>query len=71
MIASHPAVDASCRSGQLYCRIGRGTKTQLKKQANRRHRRYLNRATFSFIKDPELFDAEGFDAPSLTSWDID
>lgn len=70
MIATLPAVQANCSRVKRYACIGDNFIRDEKRIANRRHRRYLNRVTRSFIKDPELFDSEGFDAPSLSSWDL-
>jgi hypothetical protein len=47
--------------------IGRVTRFW-KRDANRRHRRYLNRITNSFTLNPELFDEEPFAAPTYASF---
>ena len=70
MIATRPAVQKINRV-RRYVSIGADLMHYHKREANRRHRRYLNERTKAFVKDPELFDHEGFDAPSLSSWDID
>lgn len=70
MRATLPAVQHNCKSARRIVCYRADTAREDKRIANRRHRRYLNRVTRSFIKDPELFDSEGFDAPSLSSWDI-
>lgn len=41
-----------------------------KRIANRRHRRALNRVTRTFVLDPDRFDDEGFNAPTLSDWDV-
>lgn len=70
MIASFPAVTLCCKKARRYICYSPRTKRSDKRVANRRHRRYLNLVTRSFINDPELFDCEGFDAPTFTSWEI-
>lgn len=70
MIATLPAVQANCSRVKRYACMSDNFIRDEKRIANRRHRRYLNRVTRSFIQDPELFDSEGFDAPSLSSWDL-
>lgn len=70
MIATLPAVQANCSRCKRYaCMSDRFIRDE-KRIANRRHRRYLNQVTRSFVLDPELFDDEGFCAPSLSSWDL-
>ena len=71
MIATHPAVQWSCRDSQLNTHYSPKSKRANKRNANRRHRRHLNARVRGFVRDPELFECEGFDAPSLSSWDID
>lgn len=71
MIATLPAVQHSCRASELNTTYSPERKRSDKRLANRRHRRHLNARTRTFIHDPELFESEGFDAPSLSSWDID
>jgi hypothetical protein len=70
MIATLPAVQHNCKWARRIVCYSAHVARQDKRIANRRHRRHLNRVTRAFIKDPELFDSEGFDAPSLSSWDI-
>jgi len=41
-----------------------------KRRANRSYRRALNAITRTFIIDPEAFDDECFNAPSLSTWDL-
>lgn len=69
MIATLPAVQRNCR--HIHICYSPTAKRVDKRNANRRHRRALNRVTRSFIKDPERFDDEGFNAPSMSNWDID
>lgn len=70
MIATLPAVQFNCKSARRIVCYKADTARDDKRIANRRHRRALNRITRSFIRDPERFDNEGFNAPSLSSWDI-
>jgi hypothetical protein len=70
MIACLPAVQIHCTRMNRFCgSIGRVTRFW-KRDANRRHRRYLNRITNSFTLNPELFDEEPFAAPTLSTWDL-
>jgi hypothetical protein len=70
MITTLPAVQANfSRLRRYVCMFDRSIRNE-KRIANRRHRHALNRITRKFIKDPELFDDEGFNAPSLSSWDL-
>lgn len=69
MIATLPAVQYNCR--HIHICYSPTSKRADKRNANRRHRRALNRVTRSFVKDPERFDDEGFNAPSMSNWDID
>lgn len=69
MIATLPAVQHNCKHIHICYRPD--TKREDKRNANRRHRRALNRVTRAFINDPERFDNEGFNAPSMSNWDID
>ena len=66
MITTKPAVQHSCKKVRRYVSVH----ASYKRVANRRHRRYLNDVTRSFINDPELFEDETFEAPTLTSWDL-
>jgi len=70
MIASLPAVQANCGRVDRYVCISPQNIRAEKRIANRRHRRYLNRVTRGFVRDPESFDDESFRAPSLSSWDL-
>ena len=70
MITTLPAVQSNCSHVKRYTYISRGALRGAKRDANRRYRRYLNQVTHGFIKDPELFESEGFDAPSLSTWDL-
>ena len=67
MITSLPAVQAHCS------RIGRGPNAIrcAKRTANRRHRKALDRSTRRMILDPERWWDEGFNAPSLSDWELD
>jgi hypothetical protein len=69
MIATHPAVQHNCKWIHIVYRAT--SKAKDKRIANRRHRRYLNAVTKGFETDVDLFDAECFDAPSFSNWDID
>jgi len=70
MIATFPAVQSKCSHVFRYvCRGAKGHSDD-KRIANRRHRRYLNAVTRSFVNDPELFYSEDFGAPSLSAWDL-
>jgi hypothetical protein len=66
-----PSVQHSIK--RAYRHIYKDAKTARwqKAHANRRHRRYLNRVTRTFVRDPEMFYREDFGAPSLSGWDID
>jgi hypothetical protein len=70
MITSLPAVQFSCKRAYRIIQKGRRNARWQKQHANRGHRRFLNRATRAFVHDPERFDGEAFDAPSLSSWDL-
>jgi hypothetical protein len=70
MIATLPAVQGGCRGVRRYACIGDDTMRDYKRTANRRHRRALNRATRRMIQDPERWWDEGFNAPSLSDWDL-
>ena len=70
MIATLPAVQYIIKKAwrviKKRARMARYAKTH----ANRRHRRALNRATRRMALDPERFYDDGFNAPSLSSWDL-
>ena len=70
MIATLPAVQANCSRVKRYACIGPKSLSDDKRNANRRHRRALNRATRRMEGDPERWWDEGFNAPSLSSWDL-
>ncbi len=70
MIATKPAVQNIRRVKRYVC-LGSNHLRFAKRNANRRHRRALNRITRRFIQDPERFYDEGFNAPSLSTWDLD
>jgi hypothetical protein len=70
MITSLPSVQFSCKRGWRIVKKRGKTAKWLKTNANRRHRRALNRVTRRMERDPECFYSESFDAPSLSSWDV-
>lgn len=70
MITTLPAVQKSCKSASKIIAMKASVKRFDKKNANKRHRRALNSITREFIDDPDLFDEETFDVPSISSWDI-
>lgn len=70
MIATKPAVQFNCRYAYRVCCFSAENKYWQKRNANRRHRRALNAATRRMTHDPERFYDEGFNAPSLSSWDL-
>lgn len=70
MIATLPAVQAACKLAHRYVVISASCMRYEKRIANRRHRRALNRATDKMIHDPDRWWDEGFNAPSLSSWDL-
>ena len=70
MIATLPAVQGGCSHIHRYVCLGRKTLRYEKRNANRRHRRYLNSVTRRMQHDPELWYSECFDAPSLSTWDL-
>ena len=70
MIATFPAVQHGCSHAHRYVCIQARTMRELKRIANRRHRRYLNAATRRMQADPESFYDEPFSAPTLTTWDL-
>jgi hypothetical protein len=71
MITSLPSVQFSIKRAYRHIyKDAKNAKWQ-KANANRRHRRALNRVTRAMRLDPERFYNEGFDAPSLSGWDID
>jgi hypothetical protein len=70
MITSLPAVQFSCRWARRVVSNGRSARRSDKREANRCHRRALNRATRAMRVDPDRFYDETFNAPSLSDWDI-
>lgn len=70
MIACLPAVQKYCTRADRFCCVTDKAMRFWKRDANRRHRRYLNQVTRSFVLDPELFDEEAFNAPTLSTWDL-
>jgi hypothetical protein len=74
MIATKPAVQKSCSHVKRFvCYSSHASAIRQsweKRNANRRHRRALNRATRQMLHDPERWWSEGFNAPSLSSWDL-
>jgi hypothetical protein len=70
MITSLPSVQFDIKHAyRVSCKDAKTAKWE-KTHANRRHRRALNRMTRRMQLDPERFDNEPFDAPSLSGWDI-
>ena len=70
MIATLPAVQSGCSRIKRYACISDKFIRDEKRIANRRHRRALNRATRLMAGDPERWWSEGFNAPSLSTWDL-
>jgi hypothetical protein len=70
MIATLPAVQANCSRVKRYACISPNSISYDKRIANRRHRRALNRVTRQMVSDPDRWWSEGFNAPSLSSWDL-
>ena len=70
MISTLPAVQKYVSRTPRYACVTPRTVRDLKRTANRRHRRCLDRLTRGFRLDPERFDAATFDAPSLSTWDL-
>jgi len=70
MITSKPAVQADCSHVKRYACISSQCIRDHKRIANRRHRRALNRITRRFVLDPESFDDECFNAPTMSTWDL-
>lgn len=67
MITALPAVQWLHPRSRKYFDIYPST---AKRMANRRHRRALNQTTRMLELDPDAFDVETFDAPSLSTWDL-
>ena len=70
MQTSIPAVQANCSHVKRYVYVSANCIRDEKRMANRRYRRALNTITRNFIIDPEAFDDECFNAPSLSTWDM-
>jgi hypothetical protein len=71
MIASFPAYQRNCKRARRVTNHSRAVNMSYKRMANREHRRFLNRITCAFARDPELFEGEDFGAPSMSNRDID
>lgn len=69
MIVSFPSVQFSVKLARRQVYVSTPG-SWFKVCANRRHRHVLNRITRGFIRDPEAFEDESFDAPSLGGYDI-
>lgn len=70
LIPTKPAVQHNCKDAYRIISSSRKHKRWEKRNANRRHRRAFNAATRRMTHDPERFYDEGFNAPSLSSWDL-
>ena len=70
MITTLPAVQRNCKKACRVIVYRASRKRWDKTHANRRYRRVLNESTRRCGKDPERFYSEGFNAPSLSSWEI-
>ena len=70
MITSLPSVQFGCKKARRVVYYRASARRWDKAHANRAHRRVLNRTTRGFAQDPEQFDGETFNAPSLSAWDI-
>jgi hypothetical protein len=70
MIATLPAVQRNCKEARRIVCYGYKSRRQDKRIANRRHRRALNRTTRRMCADAERWYDEGFNAPSLSSWEL-
>ncbi len=71
MITSLPSVQFGCKLAYSRIRCSSRNKRLEKRNANKRHRRALNRITEKFAHDPESFFDEGFNVPSMSAWDVD
>jgi hypothetical protein len=69
MITTLPAVQFSVKDAYRIIYKRAKVAKWHKSNANRRHRRALNRATRRMIADPERFYDEGFNAYSYSSWE--
>ncbi len=70
MIVSLPAVQFSCKWARRVVCYGANARRSDKRAANRRHRHVLNRTARAMGLNPDRFDDEAFDAPSLSCWNI-
>ena len=70
MITALPAVQHNIKGWHRYVCISAETLRWEKRNANRRHRRALNRATRRMCRDPEFWYDEGFSAPSFSNWEL-
>lgn len=70
MITPLPSVQHDCKDARRIVHYSAAAARADKRAANRRHRRYLERITRTFVHDSERFDDEAFAAPSLSGWDI-
>lgn len=70
MITALPAVQYNCKRARRWINYSILSKRQDKRIANRHYRRALNRATQSFLRDPDLFYSEAFEVPSMSAHDI-
>ncbi len=70
MIPTLPAVQKNTQRISRYVCIRGETLRWFKKNANRRHRRMLNAAVRRMTHDPERWWDEGFNAYSLSAWEL-
>lgn len=70
MIPTHPSVQFSIKAAYRWIYKAAWRARWAKARANRRHRHTLNRITRGFVRDPEAFEDESFEAPSLSGYDI-
>jgi hypothetical protein len=70
MVSTLPAVQFSIKKAWRIVKKRARTARYEKTHANRRHRRALNQATRRCAFDPERFYDEGFNAYSLSCWDL-
>lgn len=70
MIAILPAVQANCSRIRRYAAVSARTLRDVKRIANRYHRRFLNFHTHQMQLDPESFYDDPFNAPSRSAWDL-
>jgi hypothetical protein len=70
MFTTLPAVQFNCKDASHFVRISGCVKRWEKRNANRRHRRALDAAVRRLTHDIERWYDEGFNAPSLSSWEL-